>query len=166
MQRNRRSSSRARPPVPARTLASRRPRRPPSSAAMLAPGDPSASSEELCGDDTGSPHRRRWARVSAMAYVDAWDGTLEALTANLVAMAEGRGKPTGFRTDNGWLCAMAVAKQKTTVELSAPDPADPGLDDYEVVLVYNLSFTVPKPWPALPTFRKTLTLHEGYAWEE
>ncbi|OAI43765.1 hypothetical protein AYO38_02520 [bacterium SCGC AG-212-C10] len=101
-----------------------------------------------------------------VATIDLWDEQLEAMTANLVAMAEGRGTPCGVRTDNGWRVVIGANKSSATIELTADAAADPGLDDYELVVIYGLSFHVPKPWPATPTFRKRLTLQDGYSWEE
>lgn len=104
-----------------------------------------------------------------MAAIDPWDGDLEAITAALVAGAAGQRTGVVRATaDNGWRADFSATRRSVTVILApVPDvtlPPAPG--DYQLALIYGLDYQAVDDAPDHRSFAKTLTLREGFRWDE
>lgn len=102
-----------------------------------------------------------------MAEIDPWDRHLEAVTQKLDEMTHGklRGRVT-LQQDDGWIAEFRGAGRSLTVQVGHPagHAAMPG--DYGRAVIYGCDF-IPIGNEGKPAaFGKTLTLREGYSWDE
>ena len=100
-----------------------------------------------------------------MAELEAWDHVLERATATLVGLTGGRSGAAVLRSA-AWEARFRADRRSVTVQLNSPSRMQPPrLNDYQLVLIYAADYEVPDG--ASPAFfAKTLTLHEGFQWDE
>ena len=102
-----------------------------------------------------------------MPLADPWDVHLEALTAGLSGLAEGaRTGKYRLTTASSWFAEFRASGRSVHIGFQWNGPTPPVLSDYQLVVIYGLGFHAPGQ-PARPVaFAKTLTLHEGFHWDD
>lgn len=102
-----------------------------------------------------------------MAATDAWDTHLEDTTEALGAMLAGpvRGHVRLLSAD-GWTAEFRGHGRSVTAAFSHPQGAEVAPDDYRLAVLYGCEFS-PAGDEGRPTgFVKTLSVREGFAWDE
>jgi hypothetical protein len=101
-----------------------------------------------------------------VAEVDPWDVHLEAVTAALNAVTGGsRGGVVSVHGARGWRAEFRASRRSVTALLGPTNDAAPSLSDYRLAILYGLQFE-PLGEPPPTSFAKTLTVQEGYRWDE
>ena len=102
-----------------------------------------------------------------MAITDPWDIHLEDTTDALGAMLVGavRGH-VRLLSPNGWTAELRGHGRSVTTSFSHPEGAEGIPDDYRLAVIYGCDFS-PVGDEGRPTgFVKTLSVREGYGWDE
>jgi hypothetical protein len=100
-----------------------------------------------------------------VAAIDPWDGHLEALTSRLVYLTGGSGRGSVVLLAAP-ACRMELSGNPRAVSVQLAGPPTPSLDDYRLALLYGLGLHPVGDEGRPAAFAKTLTLHEGFAWDE
>lgn len=102
-----------------------------------------------------------------MAAIDPWDATLEGVTAALGRFTAGPDGEVRVGSAAGWNVAFQAHRRTVSIAIwyagAAPGPR---LDDYRLVLLYGLDFHPAHDDPRTNVLRKTLTIQEGWTWDE
>lgn len=100
-----------------------------------------------------------------MGETEAWDEHLEAGTAALDRLASGRSGEFWFRSST-WHARLRGTRKTVNIHLQFGGEAQGvRLNDYQLVLLYGVNYTSSSG--AYPSaFAKTLSLQEGYQWDE
>ncbi len=102
-----------------------------------------------------------------MAEIDPWDGHLEAITAKLEQMTSGRLRGRLVLSQSGgWTTEFRGAGRSITVQFGHAKGAAAAPGDYGLAIIYGCDFS-PLGNEGKPIgFGKTLTVREGYGWDE